>query len=975
MPTMVQQPDLINTTISNLQAIDRPVERTGLSSFLSELLPQVADGIQAYQEDNKNNMIAQGINDELYGTHREVGILDRHNYKQGVEFQKVTSTRTANQRDYLTRMQELVDQGASDEQIAELQQSFLAKNSDAIHNSGLVPALKAKVYESNVADNAVYLKASATAQQQAIAKRAVGERNTRVAHTLDLFLNAQSDEDIENILTGYTDLAVAAQFAVDATANPMDVHNAVKNDLKGMFDFARMQFEQNPDQYSAQYVNNMRKAALLSARKGVLDIATLTDMLGSADSVQDKIYKRNETNSQIEMNNTIWSVQSGETPYSAEVVDGIHTQLLQGLRDGSYTPEYYARATESLYRFGEAQTDKILNKKVTAIEAVTNGISKSEALINWDISEDQYDRAIIQTTLASLGTQDPTVQSIALMDKAISGDTNGEYLPKVMQEGVQKASAQIMRYMALDAVTASKLPDYGTAQKQFEALKLRFNALDQRGSRLATDLLEPFGDQRALVAQIFRTGGSMHDAQDSIANPATHAQKQLNFTSAKGKLETVKARPYMGLGAGTFGGTIFKGTPDYAQGTFYSQLRVAAENDPLLVKDQLNDSAESLIDNMQRKGTLMSDPNGYNAIILTPRASANLQKAYQGKDLSVVYAPKVISQLRQRVANDHKISPTATVVTTDRTGRFLSIIPVGEKGNSLFKGAQGAKLIPMDEVYNLMTKAYNYDMDSKVKRTVTYTNEELDGSGVKDVLNFFDPITRTIRKAVSGSTPKTYSIDTSGNIGSTTVKFNTGGSANVRIPTQYVTAFNGNPEIARAFHSYIQEYEGFLPRVQVVKGVKRVVGDKVLGDNDGLILGNGINLNPYKHSKEPTHQAFYRKALAAQGNPQAIMELQGEFITKNFRGGQKVLQSVGIPPATKSGYPKQFLPAQLLVADYKWHSGNYNAIAGILKAPTLAEAKRLMRSSRTYTHADDSHRRNQVRMQMLEQTFAALGKR
>lgn len=967
MPTMVQQPDLINTTVSNLQAIDRPVERTGLSSFLSELLPQVAEGVQAYQEDSKNNLIAQGINDELYGTHREVGILDRHNYKQGVEFQKVTSTRTANQRDYLTRMQELVDQGASDEQIADLQKNFLAQNSDAIHNSDLLPELKAKVYESNVADNAVYLKASAKAQQQAIAKRAVGERNTRVSHTLDLFLNAQSDDDIETILSGYTDLAVAAQFAVDASADPMTVHNAVKSDLKGMFDFARMQFEQNPDQYSAQYVNNMRKAAVVAARKGVLDITTLTDMLSSADSVQDKIYKRNETNSQIEMNNAIWSVQSGETPYSAEVVDGIHTKLLQGLNSGLYTPEYYAKATESLYRFGETQTDKILNKKVTAIDVITQGMSKSEALINWDISEDQYDRAVIQTTLASLGTQDPTAQSIALMDKAISGDTNGEYLPKVMQEGVQKASAQIMRYMALDAVTASKLPDYGTAQQQFEALKSRFNALDQRGSRLATDLLEPFGDQRALVAQIFRTGGSMHDAQDSIANPATHAQKQINFTSAKDKLETVKARPYMGLGSGTFGGTIFKGTPEYAQGTFYSQLRVAAENDPLLVKDQLNGSAESLIDNMQRKGTLMTDPNGYNAIILTPRAADNLKKAYQGKDLSTVYAPKVISQLRQRVANDHKISATATIVTADRTGRFLSIIPVGEKGNSLFKGQQGVKLIPMDEVYNLMTKEYNSAMDAKAKRTVTYTNEELDGSGAKSVINFFDPITRTIRKAVGGSKPQSYSIDTSGNIGSAAIKFNTGGSANVRIPTQYVTAFNGNPEIARAFHSYVQEYEGFLPHAKIVKGTGT--------DNDGYILGNGINLNSYKNSSNPAHQAFFRKAMAAQGNPQAIMNLQGEFIADNFKGGQKVLQQAGIPPATKSGYPKQFLPAQLLVADYKWHSGNYNAIAGILKAPTLAEAKRLMKSSRAYTHADDKHRRNQTRMQMLEQTFAALGKR
>ena len=90
MATLVQQPDVANTQISQLRAIDTPVApKAGLSDFIVGLMPVAQQTIGAIQEENKAHNLALGMNDELNNVTREVSWLDRKYYEHGRDVQTI----------------------------------------------------------------------------------------------------------------------------------------------------------------------------------------------------------------------------------------------------------------------------------------------------------------------------------------------------------------------------------------------------------------------------------------------------------------------------------------------------------------------------------------------------------------------------------------------------------------------------------------------------------------------------------------------------------------------------------------------------------------------------------------------------------------------------------------------------------------------------------------------------------------------
>ena len=119
-----------------------------------------------------------------------------------------------------------------------------------------------------------------------------------------------------------------------------------------------------------------------------------------------------------------------------------------------------------------------------------------------------------------------------------------------------------------------------------------------------------------------------------------------------------------------------------------------------------------------------------------------------------------------------------------------------------------------------------------------------------------------------------------------------------------------------------------------IEGVTDKVSGKV-SENGGLQLS--VTKNPK-----------YRKALqAAEGNAQAIMNVQADFMAEYFKELQSDARKVGIPVATQKMYPEAHKRTQIYLADLTYHGGNStrSAVRSTLTQSTvykgMAELQRL----------------------------------
>lgn len=137
MATIVPQPELAQVRQSNLQATQRPVEKEqNLSDFALALVGKASEGIDTYNKENGDRLIALGASDYMNQYQRDVGFLDRKNYNQGRNIQSITEMRMARQQEFLSEVQRLAqDPNTTPEQLDELGQEYQRGNVDDIYNS------------------------------------------------------------------------------------------------------------------------------------------------------------------------------------------------------------------------------------------------------------------------------------------------------------------------------------------------------------------------------------------------------------------------------------------------------------------------------------------------------------------------------------------------------------------------------------------------------------------------------------------------------------------------------------------------------------------------------------------------------------------------------------------------------------------------------------------------------------------------
>lgn len=963
MPSMVQLPELVKPEVSGLKAIDRPVESGGLSSFLSDVLPKVMDGYDAYQKENRDHQIALGRADELNNIQRDVSALDSHNYNQGKEFQKVTSTQAQQQQQFRETVTAMAKDGKSADEIFAAGKDYLVGYTNSVYHSKLTPDLKEALYNAGIKENAAYQSLIPKVLHEVAVQREQFDSQTRVTNTYQL-LREQNNTPAQTVdlLEAHIQKAYAAKIAMDVSGDPAQAMTAAQNEVQSMFKFWAGQIDPS-DPNAGKFVNNLRNTLDQAVSGGVVSMQSMIDIQDTMNKTRTSILEYNSVQAENSLKEGMWNIQSGQSDYSNEFVQkqlgGINKLELEG----SITPQKAAQMRNDLYSFGETQYNKLLQAQLDPAQLVQNGVSLQEFTALGKGGEAQYSDQLVQYYEGQFNG-DPVGSGNAMVAHALRGDPHGERLDTLMSYGTRKLASQFTSFLSLPAATAQQMPNYQNAYNAYETLKGTYNKLRAQGSPLADQLLAGIPDeQRGIVMDMFIGGASMNSAAQALGNPTQTNQKLTNVKQAITAMtwDNIGGNKWFGRGVGG-GSRVFSGISEDVRGSYVNNIQMVYEDS----KHSLSGAATSanpelMVANAQALGMHVKSPAGYNDALFTADAAKVYNNVtYKGVKLSRDYVGSATDELRTQIAKQAKTLPDNVLIYSSKNGDHIIVQPFDKDGKLMMDATgdayQGVVFNKAQFIKKMQTAYDNDQTKFKSNQSVfTTIGQAFSSKGFADTvgstLNYKADM--AARREQDRAQAQSFTVNKEGMIGQTVV-----GNTNVKVPAMTAVPFNGNVVLANAWQNYLNNYEGFNSQIKVIKGTGT--------DSDGLIIGNGVNL--YAH---PTLKA---KAQAAQGNPQAILKVQAEFMAENMRDQQAVAKSLGIPVATTAPYNPRFTSAQLLLADYKWHNGNYNAISDIMKQPTYAQALAKMRTSAAYTHADEGHRRNVARRNMLRDYFIATGK-
>lgn len=963
MPTQVQGPEIASERIPQLSAIARPEERQ-LGGYLAQILPQAIKGFQDYQEENKDHLIALGRNDAINGVQRDVSIVDRWNYNQGMEFQKVSSTQAERQAKFTQDIDQMAKDGKTEDEIFNYGQDFLRQSTDLIANSKLAPALKKSLYEANLQENSSYHKIIGDKIREVAKGREVFDANTRAASAANLWMTGDfTPEEMSANIDSYVQKAYAAKTAANVGIAPDAAMKAAQDEVSSIFKFWKGSIDpSNPD--AGNHVNKLNATMQVALQSGILSMDTMLDLQTGANDLRTGILNYNEVQAQNAQDELLWGVQSGNQEYSHDMVVGQVAKINDLENKGLISPEAARKMRSGLFSFGETQYDKQLKAELDPVKLINDGVSFQAFHGLGKGGEDKYSDTISQG-YDRMYNGDPVKAGTAMLQHGLRGDPNGMALPRLIQEGVSRLSSQFVNFLSMTPEQANKLPNYQNASAAFENLKMNYNQLKAKGSPLADDILAGLPeDQRGVVKGIFENNGNMNSANQSIANAPQYNQRVANVKQAiegmrwDDKMENVRGKSFLGYHYDDIAGDIGKRMNSDLRGAFMNNLRmVYGDSAYALANGTTSADPELLVANAKAKGLHVKSQAGYSDALFSATAAEQYSNiTYKGVKLSKDYIGYGVDSLRQQVATNFKTKPENVLVYTSRNGNQIIVQPFDKNGKLLSGGSSNGVVFNRADLVQRMQKAYDGDVKKYQSQNRTF---ETIGQSIKDftktlsgTLNYKDQIA-----AMRNNERPTYQVNTGATLGRVPVRIgNT--TSNVNLPAMAAVPFNGNVQLANAWQSFLGNYEGFLDRAKVVKGTGT--------DKDGFIIGNGVNLYAHPHLKQ--------KAMSAQGNPQAIMNLQAEFMADNMKDQQKVAAKLGIPVATRKPYDSRYVSAQMLLADYKWHNGNYDTISSIMSQPTYQQALAAMRKSAAYTHAGDDHRRNVARRNMLRDYYMAKGK-
>lgn len=954
---MVQLPESVMPTVSKLQAVEKPVKE-GFSGFLNRVLPQVAEGIDKYQQDNTKKNIALGMADELNGISRDVSWLDSKNYETGKEVQKISSTQAANQQKYLTTVRSMAYEGKTADEIYEYGKQYLQENIDSVYYSGLNTKLKEMLYEAGIKETTVYQKAINGAIKEVTEVNAVKDANTRVAQYYSIFRNTDvTPEGANDLMDAMVQKSIASSIS-NLGMKPAEAAANAEGEVVAMFKHWNDQLDpSNPD--TAKHAMALETAIRVAEERGHVSFKSLNELQLQANSSRSNILQYNGVQMENRLLKMEWDAENSGTPLNVKQLQGYVDNVQGGVQQGLISPEVGNRLAERANSVLKSSNEKLLAGMYTPANILANGITLSQYIMAEKGGETSYSEKVFAGILTNAGG-DQVTAGVTAMNFAIQGNRDGQYLPSLMRRGSETLVSQFVGVMSMTPEQAAKNPNYDNAQKAFEQFKGLYQKTVQGNGTLAEEMLAGVPATHIdIVRDLIKQNGSLHSARDAVANPA-EANRRRGMT-----VDAIKGINSDTLNSNWFGNTMggfrwWKGMSKDVQGAMTSNVQ-AVYNSSLsqLSVGVTTADPEKLYAHALKSGMHLQDGE-YNDTML----SADSAKYYGNiKHNGVIMSRNVVAaaadDIRREVAKQAGTIPDNVLVYS--TNPNIIAVQAFDKSGQLVLNAGGS--------------AWNgkvYTADEFTKRIKSKYDEQ--STKYNKGKSFLDPVTRTIGRIVNEKGDLSFDkmmadrrayekakaandksvVNNNAYIGRSLV----GGNSPVQIAATHAVPFGGNVQLAQAWVTHKHNYEGWNSNIQVVRGTGT--------DRDADIIGSGLNVRGNPKWRE--------KAIAAQGNPQKIADLEGEFSAAAFKRNQEAAAKVGMPVATTSGYDSRYITSQLLIADLSWHSGNTRSAVKVLEQPTYAQAIAVLKKTAEYTHAPDSHRRNVWRRNAVRDFYAAQGK-
>lgn len=930
MATLVQQPDVANTQVSQLQAVDAPVKsRSSLSDFIVAALPAAKVAVDTLQEESRQHNLALGMNDELNQVTREVSWLDRKYYEQGRDIQTIQTAMVGMDNEVARNLYQRISDNpdlSEEDALAE----YYERNTTAINaifEANLDPDTKAKMYEAQLQAHAQQLKTVKSTYAQIGLEMEVKGRNARADSFVSSIL---SDGDVTDGQLAFGRLVTSAEAAysrrqdLDPAQRYQAVQAEIKSNLKATITLLRNNTEVD-NATNLRLVDRLESAIQeqlnLNGVAGV-DYSTWAEADGEIRQLRDDLAKRSEDNFVLQQTLDNAEFEAGVTEYTAEQFDNNISGINQALSSGEITPSTATQLINkevSLYAKANAAKVGSEDAEYTGAYIINNSMSVQD--FNYAVgkpldSTEEYNKRVSHYYKETYGnTPEGRAQAAIAMIKHSDEGGGKENNPALRSLGADLLWGGLTQY--LSNPQSMNDDQFQRAEAYWALLQDQYNGYMKSQPTRVDDLLGVntlTESQRMMMGRVLRDGGSLKRAIQDFQRSDDYKGNVDAYRTGVNSWNTKNTGITDFWGNGTltgqrqsFAGNLFadlKGVPnaasrdDIVNTTLKFSRDVFAQSDYKLAERFGVIDGESSIQEGAKLGMVIPSLSRYNAAIVNINAAEALNSnSAVPEGVRGVYNSRAIDSMIYTYAKDHKIEASNVFVTTrDRSGRQVYFQHLTKDGLLNDEPLP----VPIGNIINTATSLYNIDRRNTVNPKVT-----------RNVVGGVNPAREQHGFVTTPTKQEKYSYTPNKPIGKLQLtaknKEHYGQKFNVNVPAQAAVMFNGNADLTMAAIQHLGIKEGLFLKVQ----------DVVDKDSGNVSTNGALQISLTKNSK------WADRIHKAEGNAQELMNIQGDFLAEYFGKLQESAARVGSPIARENTpYPAAHRFTQFYLMDLMYHGGN-----------------------------------------------------
>lgn len=959
MATMVQTPEIANTEISGLQAIQRPEAQSGLGAFLQGMLPTANAELTKYQDENRAKNIALGMNDQLNKVHREVSILDKRNYEYGHQYQSVQDGQATLQKQFVTDVDSIdtADPDAANK-VFEIGRKYMDSTVENIHNSNLPTDLKESLYQSTLKENAVYQQMINKKLQQLTAD---AEYNTRLKMTSMLTRDLLTKEfDVsslqeligsfkEKVARGMRDSVVqvwdeSTQRFELKQPSAADIQKETSSRLKAAFTHTLSTLKASGTAEDLERVQQLYDVADMLIDQD-LDLATYVK--GVAAETQAQVESNNDSYKSREVEEEITGWEMNPETLSKDVLDAAIAKVSA---DKSISIGAQTNAIRQYLNAYQRVNKAILSSKITDVSLYESplqyqAIGKSEE--TW--SKDWVAKALTDHN------GDPTAAGYAIMVQG--GNAGGVYSGTHVKAGSEIFFKSLIGSVSMTDAEAKSDEYYKYRQESFAKASALYKQYKQGNGSKAIDMLSGIDDKyRYAFEAVLDNGGTLAQVREAMKSPVAVSEKFKYYDTALDSVAT-SGEDLLNLRSGTLGGDggrFGRNMADAIEDDYKTFFHTAGKVSKSHLVTKVDGVSPHGFLAASRSSLLMPSAGGYNSTITTAgirKQMANYKVGSTGEPLHETYISKAIDVQREAIAKQYGTRPENMVVTIDDTGQVQF------------------------HAYKI-TKDFGGLTTGQAERVNTNANGLMSG-GVVSMARIKADAEKLLRN------DRAHRATTAGNnerisgtrIGQSVIIDRSSGSRRgigVKVNGLYAEGLGGNVDLAKDWVNHMSAYEGFVSQ-------PRSVTDQNTG-KVSRVYAMGVTENSM--GDEKTKQMF----RAAAGDPQRLMDIQGGFMKSYYKklDMPTMLRRAGVPAPTSGAYPTQFKRSLMLMYDAAWHghrgaldrpAKGRNSLMEAMTAGSYSQGLALLKNTSIYDRKNPKgNLRNAWMVESLRQHYKAIGK-